>query len=295
MRDAYPDVEENWERTSRLALGEEEAFLGTLASGTTILDTAVEKTKKAGGTTLPGDTTFLLHDTFGFPIDLTLEIAEEAGLTVDRDAFDTLMPEQRTRAKADAKAKKGALADLSVYSELRGAGRDGLHRLRLPRDRDARARHPRRRPAGAEARPPGDIAEVILAESSLYAESGGQAADQGSSSAPGFDLEVLDVQRPVKGLISHTVQVRSGEVGVGDAATSVVDPVYRHAAAQAHSATHLIHAALRQTLGPRRTRAARSTRPATCASTSRGTRRCRPRPAARSRRSPTTPCATTSR
>jgi alanyl-tRNA synthetase len=249
MRDAYPDVEENWERTSRLALGEEEAFIGTLAQGTTILDTAVEKTKKAGGKTLPGDTTFLLHDTFGFPIDLTLEIAEEAGLTVDRAAFDTLMAEQRTRAKADAKAKKGALADLSVYSELRGQGEtvftgyDYLdtetHVLGILIDGQP-----------VQKASAGDIAEVILAESSLYAEAGGQAADQGSIVGAGFDLEVLDVQRPVKGLISHTVQVRSGEVGVGDAATSVVDPVYRHAASQAHSATHLIHAALRQTLGP---------------------------------------------
>ncbi|MEO7895693.1 MAG: DHHA1 domain-containing protein, partial [Pseudolysinimonas sp.] len=96
----------------------------------------------------------------------------------------------------------------------------------------------------------GQTAEVILAESSLYAESGGQAADQGSIVGDGFDLEVLDVQRPVKGLISHTVRVRSGEVGVGVPATTVVDPVYRHAATQAHSATHLIHAALRETLGP---------------------------------------------
>ncbi|MCU1510012.1 MAG: alanine--tRNA ligase, partial [Glaciihabitans sp.] len=95
----------------------------------------------------------------------------------------------------------------------------------------------------------GDIAEVILAETALYPESGGQAADAGEIVGNGFDLEVLDVQRPVKGLISHTVQVRSGEVSVGAEATSVVDPVYRHSAAQAHSATHLVHAALRQTLG----------------------------------------------
>ena len=95
----------------------------------------------------------------------------------------------------------------------------------------------------------GDIAEVILAETALYAESGGQEADAGAIVGKGFDLEVLDVQKPVKGLVSHRVQVRSGEVGVGDAATSVVDPTWRHAAAQAHSATHLIHAALRQTLG----------------------------------------------
>ncbi|MEY2849295.1 MAG: hypothetical protein RI885_1962, partial [Actinomycetota bacterium] len=96
----------------------------------------------------------------------------------------------------------------------------------------------------------GDIAEVILAETALYPESGGQEADAGTIVGAGFELEVLDVQRPVKGLISHTVQVRSGEVGLGDHATSIVDPEWRRGATQAHSATHLIHAALRQTLGP---------------------------------------------
>src|SRR5690606_14681550 len=90
---------------------------------------------------------------------------------------------------------------------------------------------------------------VILAETALYAESGGQAADKGSIVGDGFELEVLDVQRPVKGLVSHTVRVRSGVVAVGASATSVVDREYRHSAAQAHSATHLVHAALRDTLG----------------------------------------------
>jgi alanyl-tRNA synthetase len=248
MRDAYPEVEENWDRTSRLALGEEETFLSTLVSGTTILDTAVAEAKKKGDATLPGDTTFLLHDTFGFPIDLTLEIAEEAGLTVDRDAFDKLMTEQRTRAKADAKAKKGAIADLAIYSDLRSMGETVFTGY------DALETETKVLGILVDGQPvqkatAGQVAEVILAESSLYAESGGQAADQGRIVGNGFDLEVLDVQRPVKGLISHTVQVTSGEVAVDDVATSVVDPVYRHAASQAHSATHLVHAALRQTLG----------------------------------------------
>jgi alanyl-tRNA synthetase len=248
MRDAYPEIEEQWERTSRLAIAEEDTFRGTLASGTTILDLAVEDTQKKGATALPGDTAFLLHDTFGFPIDLTLEIAEEAGLTVDRAAFDELMLEQRTRAKADAKAKKRALADLSVYSEMRAAGETvftGYDYLTT----ESRVLGLLVDGQPVDTATVGEIAEVILAETSLYPESGGQAADAGSIVGKGFDLEVLDVQRPVKGLISHTVQVRSGEVSVGSEATSVVDPVYRHSAAQAHSATHLIHAALRQTLG----------------------------------------------
>jgi alanyl-tRNA synthetase len=201
-----------------------------------------------GASALRGDTAFLLHDTFGFPIDLTLEIAEEAGLTVDRAAFDELMMEQRTRAKADARAKKRALADLSVYSGMRAAGETvftGYDYLQT----DSKVLGILVDGHAVDRAFAGDIAEVILAETALYPESGGQAADAGAIVGNGFDLEVLDVQRPVKGLISHTVQVSSGEVSVGAAATSVVDPVYRHSAAQAHSATHLVHAALRQTLG----------------------------------------------
>ncbi|MGN6326078.1 alanine--tRNA ligase [Pseudolysinimonas sp.] len=248
MKDGYPEILERWDRTERLALGEEETFLQTLASGTTILDTKIAETKTEGGEKLPGDTAFLLHDTFGFPIDLTLEIAEEAGLTVDRGAFDTLMAEQRSRAKADAKAKKRALADLSVYGDFRAAGETvftGYDTLTT----ETRVLgivvdgHP------ADRASAGQVAEVILAESSLYPESGGQAADEGTIVGTGFELDVLDVQRPVPGLISHTVQVRSGEVAVGEVATTLVDPVYRRGASQAHSATHLIHAALRQTLG----------------------------------------------
>src|SRR5690606_18644304 len=110
MKAAYPEVETEFARISAQANAEEETFLRTLASGTSILDVAVEKTRAAGTTRLPGDTAFLLHDTFGFPIDLTLEIAEESGLSVDRAAFDRLMLEQRSKAKADAKAKKTMLA-----------------------------------------------------------------------------------------------------------------------------------------------------------------------------------------
>ncbi|MGG7449546.1 alanine--tRNA ligase [Plantibacter auratus] len=248
MKAAYPEVETDFGRISQSAYAEEETFLRTLASGTTILDLALEQTKGTGRTALAGDSAFLLHDTYGFPIDLTLEIAEEAGLSVDRDAFDSLMTAQRQRAKADAKAKKSVLADLSVYSDIRAKGETvftGYTEL----ETESRilgiivGGHPVQRAVA------GDIAEVILAETSLYAESGGQEADQGVIVGPGYELEVLDVQKPVKGLIAHKVQVSQGEVGVDAPATTVVDASYRRGAQQAHSGTHIIHAALRQVLG----------------------------------------------
>jgi alanyl-tRNA synthetase len=248
MKAQYPDVQANWDRIQRLALGEEETFLRTLASGTTILDVAVEKTKAEGATQLPTDTTFLLHDTFGFPIDLTLEIAEEAGLSIDRAAFDSLMMQQRTRAKADAKSKKKALADLSVYGDFRALGETvftGYEYLTTESSVLGLVVDG----ASVQHASEGQIAEVILAETSLYAESGGQDADAGTIVGNGFELEVLDVQRPVKGLTVHTVQVTRGDVSVGAPATTIVDPDYRRGATQAHSATHLIHAALRQVLG----------------------------------------------
>ena len=249
MKVQYPEVSADYDRISRLALAEEETFLRTLASGTSILDLAVTRTQQAGLTELPSDTAFLLHDTYGFPIDLTLEIAEDAGLTVDRDAFDSLMLHQRTIAKADAKSKKQHLADLSVYSAFRAQGETvftGYDYLTT----DSMILGLIVNGESVKSASAGDIAEVILAETSLYPESGGQEADAGTIVGTGFELEVLDVQRPVKGLVSHKVQVTSGEVGVGDAATTVVDPEWRRGATQAHSATHLIHAALRQILGP---------------------------------------------
>ncbi|THG35318.1 alanine--tRNA ligase [Glaciibacter flavus] len=249
MKAAYPEVEADYPLISSLAHAEEETFLRTLTAGTSILDLAVGKTKASGAPALAGDTAFLLHDTYGFPIELTLEMADEAGIAVDRTAFDTLMSEQRSRAKADARSKKSALADLSVYGDFRAHGETvftGYTDLQT----DSRVLGLLVGGESVNRIRTGQKAEVILAETSLYAESGGQAADKGLIVGPGYELDVLDVQKPVKGLISHTVTVRSGEVGVGDPATSVVDDDYRRGARQAHSGTHIIHAALRQVLGP---------------------------------------------
>lgn len=248
MAASYPVLERDGARLIQLATAEEDTFLRTLAQGSTILDLALSETKTAGGDTLPGAEAFLLHDTYGFPIDLTLEIAEESGLSVDRDAFDTLMTEQRTRAKADAKSRKRQLADVSVYRDFRAQGEtvfSGYTEL----ETESRVLGLLVDGQPVPVATAGQVAEVIVAETTLYAESGGQVADKGTIVGAGFALDVLDVQRPVPGLISHTAQVTSGQIAVDDVARTVVDAANRRAAQQAHSATHLVHAALRDTLG----------------------------------------------
>lgn len=254
MKDAYPEVEADYARISQYALAEEATFLRTLAAGESILDDSLVQTKAVGGTTIPGSEAFLLHDTYGFPIDLTLEIAEEAGLTVDRAAFDTLMQEQRARAKADAKSRKRQLADTSVYRDFRAAG-ETVFTGYTDLETESSILGILVDGVSVDRAAAGQIAEVILAETALYAESGGQVADKGVIVGPGYELDVIDVQKPVAGLISHTVEVTTGEVAVGLRATTIVDAANRRAARQAHSATHLVHAALRDTLGKSATQA----------------------------------------
>jgi alanyl-tRNA synthetase len=249
MRDAYPELDEQFDRILRTALAEEEAFLRTLTSGTVVLEEAIRKAKETATNQLDGQIAFLLHDTYGFPIDLTLEVAEEAGLSVDRDGFKALMLEQRNRAKADAREKKLGGVDLSVYSSYRQMGVTkftGYETLTT----EARVLGIISDAREVRAVSAGQVAEVILDETSFYAESGGQDSDGGVIRGDGFELEVIDVQKPVKGLISHKVLVRSGELAVGDKAETQVDADWRLGAAQAHSATHVVHAALRQVLGP---------------------------------------------
>jgi alanyl-tRNA synthetase len=212
------------------------------------LEEAIASVKTAGEKQLKGDAAFLLHDTYGFPIDLTLEMAEEHGLSVDRDGFKALMAEQRDRAKADARAKKGG-ADLSVYAEFRAKGVTkftGYEELIT----DAKVLGVIAEGASTNRVGEGEIAEILLDTTSFYAESGGQDSDAGLITGDGFELEVLDVQKPVKGLVSHKVLVRKGEVAVGAKAVTSVDADWRLGACQAHSGTHVVHAALRQVLGP---------------------------------------------
>jgi len=249
MSPSYPELKTDFERIQRVAVAEEKAFLRTVASGSKLFDVAADETKRSGSTTVPGSTAFVLHDTQGFPIDLTLEMAAEAGLTVDTDEFRRLMQEQRDRARADAKARKGKLADLSVYRELVDAGRTeftGYSEL----ESEATVKGLMRDGARVGAATAGDEIELVLDRTSFYAESGGQDSDAGLILGNGASAEVLDVQKVDKKLIVHRVRITDGEFAEGAKVLAKVDPEWRLGARQAHSGTHVVHAALRQVLGP---------------------------------------------
>ncbi|HSU36885.1 MAG TPA: alanine--tRNA ligase, partial [Propionibacteriaceae bacterium] len=249
MKESYPEVETDWARISQIAYAEEEAFRRTLTTGTQIFDVAVADAKAEHRTALTGDRAFQLHDTYGFPIDLTLEMASEQGLSVDAERFRLLMQEQKDRAKADAKSKKAGAVASEVYKDLRSAGPTpftGYRELTT----ESKVRGIVVDGALVEAAEPGSVVEVVLEQTPFYAESGGQDSDAGTIRGDGVVLEVVDVQRPVKGLIVHRVRVTEGELLTGTDVLAAVDGQWRLGACQAHSGTHVMHAALRQILGP---------------------------------------------
>ncbi|RYE74733.1 MAG: alanine--tRNA ligase, partial [Myxococcales bacterium] len=236
---------------SGVAYAEEDAFRKTLQSGTQIFDQAADEVKQTGATVLGGSQAFALHDTYGFPIDLTLEMAREQGLTVDEDGFRQLMGEQRARAKADAKAKKGGHADTGVYREIldNNGPTEWLAYETLSTESSVKALLS----AGAAvpALREGETGELVLDRTPFYAESGGQIADAGVIEWDGGKVEVIDVQRPVRGLVVHQVRVLEGELAAAGATVHAkVDRDWRTGACQAHSGTHVVHAALREVLGP---------------------------------------------
>jgi alanyl-tRNA synthetase len=249
MGPSYPELITDFPRIDSVIRAEEDAFLTTLTSGSRIFDLAVDETRRAGGEQLPGAKAFQLHDTYGFPIDLTLEMASEQGLTVDEDGFRRLMAEQRERAKADAAKRRTGHGDRTVYRDLLALGETdftGYEQLAT----EAVVRGIIRDGERVRDAHEGEIVEVVLDRTPLYAESGGQDSDAGVITADSTDLEVLDVQKVARKLWVHQVRVRGGEVTEGQHVLAQVDPEWRTGARQGHSGTHVVHAALRQVLGP---------------------------------------------
>jgi alanyl-tRNA synthetase len=254
MSASYPELATDFARISAIAYAEEEAFRRTLSAGTTLFDTAVTQAKRAGTPALSGEQAFSLHDTYGFPIDVTLEMAAEQGVSVDEEGFRALMKEQRDRARADARAKRTGSVDVLAYRRLLidhgPTDWQAYDTLRT----DSRVLGLVAEAAGDDDGPvvagPGEITRVVLDRTPFYAESGGQVADAGLLAWDGGRAEVIDVQRPLKGLVAHQVRVLEGELREGVELTAEVDHEWRLSACQAHSGTHVVHAALRQVLGP---------------------------------------------
>ncbi|MDI6103610.1 alanine--tRNA ligase [Actinoplanes sp. NEAU-A12] len=255
MSPSYPELAEEFGRISTYAYAEEDAFLSTLKSGTTILDTAITETKSSGGQKLSGDKAFQLHDTYGFPIDLTLEIAQEQGLQVDQDGFRRLMADQRARAKADAAARKTGHADLSAYRSALDAGGPVEFTGYQEITRESRVRALIGGSGRIEVAGEGDFVELVLDTTPFYAEGGGQQADTGVINVGGGRLEIVDVQQPLPGLIVHKARVVRGEVRSGETALAEIDVTRRKAISRSHTATHLVHQTMRNFLGESATQA----------------------------------------
>ena len=256
MGPQYPELVTDKKRILSVSVSEEESFLQTLKSGTQIFDLASVALKKSKATVLPGAEVFKLHDTYGFPFDLTLEMAREEGLEVDEDGFRRLMKEQKDRAKADAKAKKSGHTDVSVYKTI--ADKSGKSEFvgYSHQSSEAKLTGIVVDGVGMPSASEGEDVEIVLNRTPFYAEGGGQLADGGRITlSNGAVVEIEDVQSPVPGLSVHRGRVVSGSIEVGSDALAEIDVERRHAISRAHTATHMVHKAFREILGETATQA----------------------------------------
>ena len=250
MGSQYPELVSDKKRILEVSASEEESFLQTLKSGTVIFDIASSATKKTSSKELAGDEVFKLHDTYGFPFDLTLEMAREEGLTVDEDGFRRLMKEQRERAKADAKSKKSGHTDVSVYRQI--ADKSGKSEFvgYVQQSCESKITGLLVDGAGVKSASENDEVEITLNRTPFYAEGGGQLADGGRIILEnGAIIEIDDVQNPVPGLSVHRGRIISGSVDVGAQVLAEIDKERRNGISRAHTATHMVHKAFRETLG----------------------------------------------
>jgi alanyl-tRNA synthetase len=250
MGSQYPELVSDKKRILEVSASEEESFLQTLKSGTAIFDIASSATKKTSSKELAGDEVFKLHDTYGFPFDLTLEMAREDGLTVDEDGFRRLMKEQRERAKADAKSKKSGHTDVSVYRQI--ADKNGKSEFvgYIQQSCESKITGLLVDGAGVKSASENDEVEITLNRTPFYAEGGGQLADGGRITLEnGAIIEIDDVQSPVPGLSVHRGRIISGSVDVGAQVLAEIDKDRRNGISRAHTATHMVHKAFRETLG----------------------------------------------
>ena len=256
MGPQYPELVNDSARILSVSASEEESFLQTLKSGTAIFDMAASAVKATKATQMSGDDVFKLHDTYGFPFDLTLEMAREVGLEVDEAGFTRLMKEQRDRAKADARAKKSGHTNLSEYKKIADASGATEFVGYTQTQTESRVNAILVDGVGTKSAQAGDDVEIILDRTPFYAEGGGQLADGGTITfGDGTVVEIDDVQTPVPGVSIHRGRVLSGSIEVGQTSVALIDQERRNAISRAHTATHMVHKAFREILGETATQA----------------------------------------
>jgi alanyl-tRNA synthetase len=239
MGEAYPELKAGQSHVERILKLEEERFAETLEQGMRILD---ESLAAMQGTVIPGETVFRLYDTYGFPVDLTADIARERGLTLDIEGFEQAMEVQRSRARAASQFA----ADYSGKLEVEGCSEFTGYELL---DDAARITALFRDGASVQELVAGESGIVVLEHTPFYAESGGQIGDRGWLETAGAQFAVVDTQKQGTGVIMHVGRLEQGTLRVGDTVEAHVDPARRRATVLNHSGTHLLHAALRHVLG----------------------------------------------
>ena len=254
-KDAYPDLETRHDYIMKIIALEEEAFHRTVAAGTEILNNMIESAKKEDKTELAGDDAFKLHDTYGFPLDLTKEIAKDAGLSVDEEGFKAAMKKQKDAARAATKEKVdtawgGTALPADVTADTAVTEYEGYDRL----DTGARILHIIKKDEegnlfSEDEAFSGDEAILILDRTTAYATMGGQIHDEGTVEGDGFKAVIKSVDKDSSGKYLHTVSITEGTVKKGAEAVVKVDPKSRLAIARNHTATHMLLAALRSVLG----------------------------------------------
>jgi alanyl-tRNA synthetase len=246
MGAAYPQLATQRELITRVVAAEEADFGTRIRHGLERVDQVLAGVPSGG--TFPGDVAFELHDTYGFPIDLTVEIAQDTGLTLDRDRFEVLMTQQRERARAGAKKGGGGIPVETYRAAAQAVGAtDFLGYQVLSAEAELGAIVT----AGglSQTAGEGDEVEIVLARTPFYAEGGGQVGDRGQLATPTGRLAVLDTQEALEGMIVHRARVVAGEVTQGQPVEAVVDADRRLATARSHSATHVLHATMKEVLG----------------------------------------------
>ncbi len=249
MQAAYPELAESREYVARVVQNEEERFGHTLHVGLRLVETALSETKSKGLTAIPGPEIFRLYDTYGFPLDLLRDIASEQGLALDDAGFEREMADQRARARESWVGS----GEVEVPATLRDLTRsmapveplwyqtaEAEAKVMLLLDAEGRT---------VPALEEGQTGEVVLDRTPFYPEAGGQVGDVGTLSSEGTAVEVTDTRRPAPGLVLHRIRVKRGRLAKGETVRAAVDAARRKVTAKNHTATHLLHAALRQVLG----------------------------------------------